>query len=447
MSETANALKTEAEQGFAANFADTQASLPGAANDWAKGLRNKAMRTYGDTGLPHRRIEEWKYTDLRSLVASAYPAAPSVAEALTHDDVAHVLGNLGSIASHRIVLLNGQFRAELSDFSGLDGKAEIVSLADALTTPPDWVASRLGQVNAQSDDAVVALNTALMAGGAVIRIADGAEITDPIHIVHIHATAEAATLTTRALVEVGAGATATILESHVSQSEAPALTNAMTEVVAGDGARVHHIKVQREAEDTTHLSSWAIELGADAIYRGFQFSTGAKLARNQVFVLYTGEGADAETSGAVMLRGKQHVDTTLFIDHAVPGGRSREHFKAVLDDESKGVMQCKAIVRKDAQKTDGHQMAQALLLSETAEFDSKPELEIFADDVICGHGSTSGQVDDELLFYLRARGIPEPQARALLIAAFVGETIQDIENESIRDALLESASGWLEKKG
>ena len=446
MTEALRVLETEAEQGFADLFEAAKATLPGADNPWVAGLRDGAMARYAAAGLPHRRIEEWKYTDLRASIAEAYPAPPAVSAALTHDDIATALGSLADLECHSVVIVNGQFRAELSDTSGIASQGELLSLSEALAAPPDWLQHRLAQVNAQEGNAVLALNTGFMAGGIALKISDEARFTKPVHLIHVHGASEPASLTMRSVIDVGAGAQLTIIESFLSLSDAPALTNAVTELHVGDGAELHQIKVQREGPETTHLSTWATDIGAEATYRGFQFSTGGKLARNQIFLRYAGEGADAETNGAMMLRGRQHVDTTLLVDHAQPGGRSREHFKAVLDNEARGILQCKVVVQRDAQKTDGHQMAQALLLSEAAEFDSKPELEIFADDVACGHGSTSGQIDEELLFYLRARGIPEPRARALLITAFVGEAMDSIENEPLREALVEAASNWLEER-
>ena len=201
--------------------------------------------------------------------------------------------------------------------------------------------------------------------------------------------------------------------------------------------------MQRDRDDAFHLSTWLVELGADARYDAFQFSTGASLTRNQVYLCFAGEGSAADISGAFLLRARQHCDTTLLVEHRVPRCTSRELFKGVLDGEARGVFQGKIIVSPGAQKTDGKQMAGALLLSETAEFDSKPELEIFADDVVCGHGSTSGQIDEELLFYLEARGIPESQARALLIQAFVGEALEKVEDETLREALGHASADWL----
>ncbi|MBN9352852.1 MAG: SDR family NAD(P)-dependent oxidoreductase [Hyphomicrobium denitrificans] len=190
-------------------------------------------------------------------------------------------------------------------------------------------------------------------------------------------------------------------------------------------------------------ADWDVVLGADATYRGFQFSSGLGLARNEINVRYAGERGKLDLSGAYMARAHEHVDTTLVVDHAVPNCESRELFKGVLDDHGRGVFQGKIIVRPDAQKTDGKQMAQALMLSEDAEFDSKPELEIFADDVVCGHGTTSAELDADLLFYCRSRGIPEAEARALMIESFIGEAIDKVENPELHTALMAFAVNWL----
>jgi FeS assembly protein SufD len=239
------------------------------------------------------------------------------------------------------------------------------------------------------------------------------------------------------------GSSAMLIESFGSLGVQALQRNAVTEVVIKDKAAINHVKLQREGGDTLHLTTSLVKLGADARYEAFQFSLGAALARNQIYAQFTGEGSQANISGAFLLRDRQHCDTTILVEHLVPRCGTRELLKAVLDKESRGVFQGKIIVAPGAQKTDSKQMAQALLLSEGAEFDSKPELEIFADDVVCGHGSTSGQIDEDLLFYLEARGIPEPEARALLIQAFVGEALERIEDEGLREVFANASAEWL----
>ena len=444
----AEILKTRAEQGFADQFTAGKSGLPGAGNAWVAGLRDAAWETYAAAGLPHRRVEEWKYTDLRMLLRDAYPPAPALAEALNRDGIAHALGpDMAGIGCHLLVVVDGQFRAELSDVSGLAGRGEVHSLGKALSDPADWLKRSLEQVVQTRSETVLALNTALMTDGVVLRIDDNASVSKPVHIVHLCAAKDAASITTRNVIVIGAGAKVTLLESYVCLGNTPAQHNNVTQLSAGDGSRVQHLKFQNENLSSVHLTSWMTRLGADATYHAFQFSIGAELARNQISVSFEGEGASSHISGAVMARGKQHNDTTVVIDHTVPSCESREFSKLVLDDEARGIVQCKVNVHRDAQKSDGYQMAHGLLLSPGAEFYSKPELEIFADDVVCGHGSTSGQVDEDLLFYLRSRGIPEAQARALLITAFVGEAIEKIANEDIRAALLNLVESWLSREG
>ena len=219
--------------------------------------------------------------------------------------------------------------------------------------------------------------------------------------------------------------------------------NTLSEVTVGRAATLHHAKVAVDEGSNVHLGNWDVTLDAKATYRGFQFSTGLGLARNDINIVFAGEGGKLDLSGAYLVRGSEHVDTTLVVDHAVPACESRELFKGVLDGHGRGIFQGKIIVQPDAQKTDGKQMSQALMLSEDAEFDSKPELEIFADDVVCGHGATSAELDPDMLFYCRSRGIPESEARALMIESFIGEAIDKVEHPEVRTALMVFAKNWL----
>jgi Fe-S cluster assembly protein SufD len=274
-----------------------------------------------------------------------------------------------------------------------------------------------------------------MTDGAVIHIGKDVNITKPLLLVFAHAGGEGRLITTRNVISLAAGAQATIIEAHIAIADAAGgQANALSRVVLGDGAELTHVKATL-AGNESHLSTWLVRLGAESNYRAFQLTGSTGLTRNNVFATFNGEGSKLDISGCFFGRGTQHVDTTLLVDHAVPDCESRELFKGVLADRAHGVFQGKVVVRPGAQKTDGKQMAQALMLSEDAEFDSKPELEIHADDVICGHGSTAAEIDEDLLFYLRARGIPLADARAMLIESFIGETFDKLENEKLHAAL------------
>ncbi len=438
-------FRTKAEQAYLDMFESAREGLPGARDPFVAGLRDKAIETYARLGLPHRRIEAWKYTDLRALLTEAYPLIRATSLPIDAADVKKALGaSIAALPAYRLVVVEGELRADLSDLAGLRGAGvEVLSLAQALEKPASWLKQALGAVNPREDDAVLALNTALMTGGAALRVGEGVTLDKPVHIIQLDGTGEPASIFTRILVIAEPGSALTLVESFAGLGLRGLQRNAVTELRIGAKAAVDHIKLEREGGDAVHLGSALVEIGADARYQAFQFSTGASVARNQTYARFTGEGSALDISGALLMRGRQHCDTTLLVEHAVPRCTSRELFKAVLDGEARGVFQGKIIVSPDAQKTDGKQMAQALLLSETAEFDSKPELEIFADDVVCGHGSTSGQIDEELLFYLEARGIPEDQARALLIQAFIGEALERIEHEGLREAFSASSAEWL----
>jgi Fe-S cluster assembly protein SufD len=236
-----------------------------------------------------------------------------------------------------------------------------------------------------------------------------------------------------------------LVESH--DATAGHQVNTALELVVGDKAHVDHIKITSGPSDLVHISSLMAAVGAHARFNGFAFNIGGGVVRNQTFVRLDGEGTLTGLRGASLLKGKQHVDSTLVIDHKASGCQSREVFATVLDDESRGVFQGKIVVRQHAQKTDARMMTRALLLSDEAEADNKPELEIFADDVQCGHGATSGALDADLKFYLMARGIPEIEAEGLLVQAFVGEAIEGIEHAGLRDALMEQVVAWLRKRG
>jgi Fe-S cluster assembly protein SufD len=235
-----------------------------------------------------------------------------------------------------------------------------------------------------------------------------------------------------------------LLESHQGASDYQ--VNTALELEVGDHAHVDHVKITGEGAGALHVSSLMAAIGPHARFNEFLFTTGGAVVRNQAFVHFAGEGTIAGIRGASLLRGRQHADTTVVADHAVAACTSREVFKSVLDGEARNVFQGKIIVRPHAQKTDAKMATHALLLSENAESDNKPELEIFADDVQCGHGATSGALDEDLLFYLKARGIPAPEAEALLIQAFVGEAVEGIEHAGLRDALMEQVAAWLEAR-
>jgi Fe-S cluster assembly protein SufD len=433
-------IKTAAETALAQEFAQARTRLPGAGA--IAEARSAAFDLFSREGLPHRRVEDWKYTDLRALMREAKPlAGPPDAAAKAREKTAGRW--LGDVETRRLVFVDGAFVAELSDIAALEAGLTIGSLADALAGNDPAVSKYLGKL-AAPDNVAVALNTALMGDGAVIRVAANSTIKRPLHLLFIASGKPNADFV-RSLVVVERGARAMLIESYEGEG-GDYQVNAALELFIADEAHVDHVKIVSEGKDALHVSTLAVAIGAKARFNAFNFVIGGAVVRNQLFLNFDGENTVANIRGATLIRGRQHADTTLVAQHGAPGCQSREVFKSVLDDEAHGVFQGRIIVRSGAQQTDAKMMTRALLLSEQAEADHKPELEIFADDVQCGHGATAGAIDEDLKFYLMARGIPPAEAEALLIQAFLGEAVEGIEHAGLREALMDEVAAWLKAR-
>jgi Fe-S cluster assembly protein SufD len=294
---------------------------------------------------------------------------------------------------------------------------------------------------------MISLNAAMATDGALITVAEGVTLAHPLHVVHV-ATRSSAAIYTRSFLTIGKGARATLVESFVAADGAQSYqANDTVTVRLGEDAELQHVRLMVDAPDAINISTAIFTIGAKARLNTFNMTSGGGTSRYQGYVTFAGEGADVSTNGVNLLNGRQHADTTLFLDHAVANCASREIFRSVIDDRAHSVFQGRIVVRPGAQKTDAKMMTRALLLSDEAEADNKPELEIFADDVTCGHGATTGALDDSLLFYLRARGLSEKEAQALLIQAFVGEAIESIASDTLREVAISTAQRWLAARG
>jgi Fe-S cluster assembly protein SufD len=432
-------IKNAAEQQLAAEWAAAKVRLPGAAP-----LREAAFERFAKAGLPNRRVEEWKYTDLRALMRDAKPlvARPGAEVFAKLKDAG---AGLGDLDARRIVIADGYLAPGWSDQDAHDPGVTVTELFAWLSEQNLY---RLGDLpEAARNDIAVSLNTAFMTGGVVIHVAKDACIERPIHLAHVFSGKPAAAAYPRSLIIMEPGARLMLIESFEGPDGVDYQVNTALQIFAGEGAHADHIKVTREGDKALHISSLLADVGAHARFNTFLFTTGGAVTRNQLFLRFGGEETIASIRGATLLRGKQHADTTMVVDHAAVGCQSREVFKSVLDQQSRGIFQGKIIVQPGAQKTDAKMGSHALMLSEDAEADNKPELEIYADDVQCGHGATAGDLDEDLLFYLRARGIPRAEAEALLIQAFVGEAIEGIEHAGLREALMEAVDAWLKARG
>ncbi|OPY98501.1 Fe-S cluster assembly protein SufD [Bradyrhizobium sacchari] len=428
-------VKTAAEIGLADLFAAVRKDLPGGSS--IEAIRSDAFDRFAAQGLPNSRVEAWRCTDLRRLVQDAKPLArrPDAAAKTAAGGAGAVFAGLHI---RRLLIVDGAFVPELSDLAALEAGVAIRATVEALRR--EEMVLPFGMAGA---DPVAALNTALAGDGVVITVAADVVVERPIHLVFVTTGAAPAAMFTRSRLELGHGASLTLIETHEGPDHSDYQVNAALQMDVGDKASLDHIKITSEGAAALHIATLEASIGVGANYREFGFTTGGAVVRNQLFLRLAGEGTIASVHQASLLSGRQHADTTLTVDHAAAGSQSREVFKAVVDDEARAVFQGRITVQPGAQQTDARMMARALLLSDEAVASCKPELEIFADDVQCGHGTTTGALDDQLKFYLMARGIPEKEAEALLIQAFVGEVIDAVAREDLRDALSRTMHDWL----
>ncbi len=430
---------------YADRFAEIETSLPGGGAGWLSTLRRESISRFNETGLPSPKVEAWKYTNLNALAqldlrpAGAEHAGMSVAVT----EVPRIDG------AHRLVFVNGRFRSDLSGIEGLPPGVELTTFAAAADSRADFLQAHLGQVAQTNGHAVVNLNTAFMGDGYVLTVPEGVEIEAPVHVVSAFVPGtDGAALAyhPRNLVVAGPGSRVTIIETHLSLvSDSPYWANPVGEISIGRDAEVRHIKIQEESLAASHLAFTRAHIEAGGHFDSFVMTVGAQLSRNEIQVILDGENGTCRLNGVYLLRGRQHADTTTWIDHAKPHCDSDEVYKGVLDDRAHGVFQGKITVRRDAQKTNGNQLNRTVLLSEKAEIDTKPELEIYADDVKCSHGATAGELDENSMFYMRSRGIPQKEARTLLIRSFVEETLEEVAQAEARTYMERKLETWLQK--
>ncbi|MCE2520931.1 MAG: Fe-S cluster assembly protein SufD [Alphaproteobacteria bacterium] len=402
------------------------ASLPGAGNTWIDSLREAGARRFTGLGLPTRKVEDWKYTDLRALSGSTWDLPVEPADlANIEDDASAVLVNGCWMRGHR----------------PLPDGVELVSLARAIEDGDEVVRHHLGSVASLARKHFVALNTAWLADGLVLKVADGVTIDEPLRITLAGAPgAQRLAWHPRNLIVLGREASLTLVVNHVGTGDY--LANLVEEVVLERGARLRHYRVQDDSPDAVNVSTTEVKVAGDATYENFVLATGAGVGRNQIAVELGEPGASVRLDGACLGRHRQQLDTTTVIDHAAPRCTSREAYRYILDDSAKGIFQGRVTVRKHAGGTDSHQSSKTLLLSGKAGVDAKPELEIYADDVSCGHGATVGEIDQDALFYMRSRGIPLEEARDLLIAAFIEGAVETIASPEVQALIRDHALAW-----
>lgn len=420
---------------YRSHFEVLEQHLNGETGSAVHGIRSRAFGKFLELGFPGPKHEEWRFTNIAPIAKSAFkPAASFAAPAISSADVERF--TFGGLHCTRLVFVNGRYAPQLSFLASLPEGATVGSLAEALVSHPDIVRTSLAKHAAYDDNTFTALNTAFMQDGAFVHVPDGKLVEDPIHVLFISTGAEDAFVVhPRNLIIAGNGSQVSLVESYVANGKGVYFTNAVTEFILGEQSVVEHDKFQDEAAAAFHIGTIHIHQKRKSNYTSNSIALGGALVRNNITVVLDAEWCEATLNGLSLATGDQLVDNHTTIDHAKPNCQSHELYKAILADRSRGVFNGKIFVRKDAQKTDAKQTNKTLLLSDGATIDTKPQLEIFADDVKCTHGATVGQLDEEQLFYLRAKGIGVDQARDILTFAFASDVIQRVHVEPLRDQL------------
>lgn len=414
-------------QTYVTQFSERLAALPGAGNFDLQKLRSAGLARFAEMDFPTKRVEEWRFTNLAGLSQ----AKESFTPARDGEDQTIVTGDF-HMAFH-----NGKPASPSA--AALPAGIRLTSLAARLEDADDWIIQALKD---DADQPIVALNTAYVSGGYVLEVDEDVTLAEPLRI---HFSSDGGAWHCRNIIRMGKNSSLTLVESYHG-FDATYFANPVGNIDLAEGATLNHYRSQAESINAWHLSHIDVTLAASATYDNFTLTTGAKLSRNQIHSLITGENAQSRLNGAYMLKGDQHCDTTTLTDHAVSNNESAQIYKGVLDGKAHGVFQGKILIRPDSQQINGDQLSKALLLSDDAAISCKPELEIHADDVKCSHGATSGEIDDTALFYLQSRGIPEDEARDLLIEAFLADVIEEIPHQQVRDQFLAIVRDWLNSR-
>ncbi len=402
---------------------------------WLFPLRKAGLARFAELGFPTLKHENWRFTNVAPIAKLPFkPVLDATASGLTRDALAQF--PFAKLPGTRLVFVNGHFAADLSTTPAQQNGIKVGNLAAALTNDSALIEKHLGRYVRTEDNAFAALNNAFFQDGGFVYVPASQSIEEPVQFLFINTSKDSgATTHPRNLIVVERDAKATVIESYVSLASAPTFTNAVTEFALGDNAVVEHCKFQDESTEAYHLAALHSHLGHKVNFSSHSIATGARLSRNNLRTTLNGEHIEAILNGVYITNGDQLADHYMIVDHAKPNCASHEYFNGILAGKSRGVFHGRILVRPDAQKTDAKQTNKNLLLSDDASADTKPQLEIYADDVKCTHGATIGQLNDESIYYLRSRGIGLEKARRMLIHAFAGEIIDRVKHDALREEL------------
>lgn len=418
---------------------------PGATGvDWLEHRRQSARSRVITQGIPTTKQEAWRYTSVKRLMEQGFVPAQEPITALLPEDIEEAL--VADLDTHRVVLVNGQYLPSLSSLGDLPAGVRVGGLRQILESDPDALRGRINAVAGEDQTLFAALNTAGLDDGLVVLMGRGALLERPIELIHLSVGMdEPRVAQPRHIVALEDGAQATLIERYVSLGESLYCTNSVLELSLGRDAVLKHERIQSESPNAFHITGLYLSLGEASHYRGINVGVGAAWARTDIQVRFAGEHAECDLQGLYLAGDQQLMDYHLDVDHRIPNCTSKENFKGILYGKGRAVFDGRVYVAKDAQKTDAAMSNRNLVLSQNAEVDAKPQLEINADDVKCSHGTTVGQLEPEMLFYLRSRGIPVHLARRMLCLGFAGEILDQLSDEHLREQVTEQVGSRLER--
>lgn len=436
---------TEKDNGYIEGFAGFEKTAPGSDLGWLKSLRQDAIQKFQDLGFPTLKDEDWRFTNVAPIARGSFDILENGLDKVSASDLAPFQFEDEQVTE--LVFVNGHYSKELSKTTVLPNGVIVKSLAEAIETEQDILKDNLAKYADFKEEAFTALNTAFMTDGGFVYIPKGTIVESPIHLLYISTGGETPSITNpRNLIIAEDNCEANVIEHYASLSDDVYLSNVVTEIVVGENSSIGHYLIELESKKAFNISTLRVQQARSSNIKSHSILIGGSLVRNNVHPVLAGEGCDSLINGLFMPTHRQHIDNYMKVEHASPHCDSRQLYNGLLDGRSRGVFHGRIIVHEDAQKTDAKQTNRNLLLSDNAQIDTKPQLEIYADDVKCTHGATIGQIDENALFYLRSRGISKEDSRDIIMNAFTNETLENMSVESVKSYCAKLVSDWFNER-
>lgn len=436
---------SDKDKGYTEGFAQFAKNAPGSDLDWLQSIREQAITKFSELGFPTVQDEDWRFTNVAPIARSSFNILENGHDKVSANNLTPFQFEETEITE--LVFINGHYSEELSTYTSLPDGVIVKNLADAIESEQEIVKANLAKYADFSEEAFTALNTAFMDDGGFVYIPKGVNLETPIHLLYISTDSESPSITNpRNLIIAEDNAQANVIEHYTSMSDNVYLSNVVTEVVVGENSTVGHYMIELESKKAFNISTLRVQQARSSNIRSHSVLLGGSLVRNNIHPVLAGEGCDSLINGLYMPAHRQHMDNYMKVEHASPHCDSRQLYNGILDGRSRGVFHGRIIVHEDAQKTDAKQTNRNLLLSDTAQIDTKPQLEIYADDVKCTHGATIGQIDENALFYLRSRGISKENARDIILHAFTNESLESMGVESVKNYCYNLVTNWFDQR-